>query len=143
LRASDAICTALQLANFWQDLSVDLPRGRCYLPDSWLQVAALDHLQLLAGEVDAATLQPVLTHAFAYTRDLFERGSALLPLLPMRLRLQIAATLHGGMAILDATERQIDPLKNRPSLGKGEWVRLIPAVLTSALFPHRFIPETV
>ncbi len=141
--ASDAICTALQLANFWQDLSVDLPRGRCYLPDSWLQGAYLDHTRLLAGEADIATLQPVLSLAYTYTRSLFEQGSALLPMLPLRLRLQIAATLHGGMAILDATERLDNPLQQRPTLARGDWLRLIPAVMATALFPHRLIPEPV
>lgn len=142
IHASDAICTALQLANFWQDLSVDLPKGRCYLPDSWLQAARLDHARLLAGEIEMDDLQPVLAHAFAYTRALFAEGGALLPLLPMRLRLQIAATLHGGMAILDATERLENPLQQRPTLDKGAWLRLVPAVLTSAFFPARLIPET-
>jgi len=141
LHASDAICTALQLANFWQDLSIDLPKGRCYLPDSWLHPAGLDHTQLLQGKADAAALQPVLAHAFAYTRTLFEEGAALLPLLPFRLRVQIAATLHGGMAVLAASERLADPLKQRPVLGRSQWLQLIPAVFASTLFPTRLKPE--
>lgn len=132
--ASDAICTALQLANFWQDLSVDIARGRCYLPDEWLQDAGLSSRELLDGEAETQ-IGPVLDHAIAYTTGLFMEGRALLPYLPMRLRLQIAATIRGGLAILRAVKRSDAPLQNRPTLGRLAWLRLSIPVLFDALTP--------
>jgi len=135
--ASDAICTALQLTNFWQDLSRDLPRGRCYLPETWLAEAHLDSETMLHGEPHAEALQPVLARAVQYTTDLYERGRALLPLLPFRFRLQIAATLHGGMAVLNKVAACENPMCERPSLGKGDWMALLLPVARDALRPVR------
>lgn len=134
LGASDAICTALQLTNFWQDLSIDLPRGRCYLPEEWLRDAGLDSQQLLDGRTDAP-IDPVLEQAIAYTTGLFREGRALLPYLPMRMRLQIAATIRGGMAILKAVGRAENPLHQRPVLGRLTWFRLLTPILFDALTP--------
>jgi len=93
--ASDAICTALQLTNFWQDLSRDLPHGRCYLPEKWLAETGLNSAMLLQDEPGgdvSEQLGPVLEHAVDYTATLFTKGRALFPYLPFRLKLQIAAT---------------------------------------------------
>ncbi len=136
LRASDAICSALQLTNFWQDLSIDLPRGRCYLPKEWLSACGFSHTDLLEGHIDSAALAPALCQATDYTAALYEKGYALLPYLPLRLRLQIAATLQGGKAILRKTAATSDPFTTRPKLGSFDWLLLIPRVLTTALMPR-------
>jgi len=138
LSASDAVCSALQLANFWQDLSRDLPNGRCYLPDEWLALADLSHTDLLAGELSpelSARLQPVLKHAIDYTQSLMQQGRGLPSFLPFRLRLQIVATMRGGSGILQRVARCRNPLHTRPSLGSGFWLRSIPGVLFTALLP--------
>lgn len=137
MAASDAICTALQLTNFWQDLSRDLPNGRCYLPQEWLSAAAVDRQALLADQVDAVQLRPALLEAIAITRKLFDEGEALFAWLPFRLRLQIAATLHGGRAILNAVERSSDPVHMRPALSRLDWLRLSIKVLITSLRPRR------
>jgi len=135
---SDKICSALQLINFWQDLSIDLPRGRCYLPESWLQEAGLSGEQLLTGTIDNADIKPVLDRAMRETRAMLEAGVPLLAMIPFRLRLQIAATLHGGRLMLNKIARLEQPLNQRVTVGKADWKRLVLPVLKDALFPPRF-----
>jgi len=135
--ASDCICSALQLTNFWQDFCVDHPKGRCYLPESWLAAANISSEALLSGDISYPQAAPAIEHAIDFTRNLFEQGSLLLPMLPFRFRLQIAATLHGGMSILSATEHCPNPLIERPHLQRKDWLQMIPAILGSTLMPKR------
>jgi len=137
IACSDAICTALQLINFWQDISVDLPRGRCYLPESWLLEASLSGEQLLAGDYSDEALQPVLGRAIAETRTLLESGLPLLQMLPLRLRLQIAATIVGGRKMLAKIEQLEAPGKVRPTLSGGQWMLLSLPILRLTLFPPK------
>jgi len=134
---SDNICTALQLINFWQDLSVDLPKGRCYLPEHWLHTAGLSGQQLRDDKLEAESIRPVLAKAISQTRRMLEAGAPLLAMIPFRLRLQIAATLHGGRRMLDKIEQLQDPLHERVTLNKSEWKQLVFPVLKDALFPPR------
>jgi len=134
-RCSDSICSALQLINFWQDLSIDLPRGRCYLPQTWLQESGLSSQDMLDGEVSDAMLQPVLSFALQSTNDQLESGVPLLLKLPFRLRLQIAATIHGGRRMLHKIEQSEQLLQQRPSLGRGEWRAMLLPVLKDSFFP--------
>jgi len=138
---SDKICTALQLINFWQDLSIDLPNGRCYVPECWLQDDGLSGQQLLDNDVSAKTFRPVLLRAIKDTRQMLEDGTPLLRMIPVRLRLQIAATLHGGHRMLDKIELLDDPLHHRTRLEKPEWKRLIWPVLKDTLFPPRSLSD--
>lgn len=137
LHLSDKICTALQLANFWQDLSIDLPRGRCYLPEAWLAEAGMTGQQLLhAGTEDLnIKITPALEPAIESTRQLLLEGSALLPLLPFRLRLQIAATLKGGHLMLEKISRLGEPLNQRCHISSMEWKTMALPILATALFP--------
>lgn len=125
IAASDKLCTALQLTNFWQDLSIDLPRGRCYLCEEWLTAADLSSEALLQGEIDADALQPALAQAIAFTDGLFAEARALPQYLPLRLRLQGIATLCGGRAILHRL-RQSSPLAARPTLSRRQWLSMLP-----------------
>jgi len=134
---SDKICSALQLINFWQDLSIDLPRGRCYLPESWLAESGLTARQLLDGDVDDQMLKPVLHKAIRETRQLLEDGLPLLAMIPFRLRLQIAATIYGGRTMLNNIEQLDRPLKERTTLNKSAWKKLIWPVLKDTLFPPK------
>jgi len=139
---SDKICTALQLINFWQDLSIDLPNGRCYLPECWLQKAGLTGQELLNGETDdAKPIHSVMARAISETRSLLEEGAPLLAMIPFRLRLQIAATLHGGRQMLDKIAQLDQPLAERATLSKPEWNRLIFPILKDALFPPKAQPS--
>jgi len=133
--ASDCICTALQLTNFWQDFSIDHPKGRCYLPESWLAAENITSNQLLAGEITQQQVAPAIEHAITFTRDLFHKGRELLPMLPLRFRLQIAATWHGGSSILSATESCDNPLTERPHLARSDWAKLVMPITKSTLMP--------
>ncbi|MFQ5356119.1 MAG: squalene synthase HpnC [Mariprofundaceae bacterium] len=133
LAASDALCTALQLANFWQDLSVDLPRGRYYLPKAWLSKVGLNNEDLLSGNVSNELIREALEPAIQLTREMFRKGRALLILLPFRLRLQISLTRRGGMAILNAVARSTSPLEKRPVLSFFSWLRIAPLAFIDCL----------
>jgi len=138
---SDKICTALQLINFWQDLSIDLPNGRCYMPENWLGESDLTGQQLLNGDIDSEAFRPVLTKAMAVTRSMLDEGAPLLAMLPFRLRLQIAATLHAGRCMLNKIEQLEQPLTRRTSLSKSEWKRMILPILKDTLFPAGVKPQ--
>ncbi len=135
--ASDALCTALQLTNFWQDLSRDIARGRCYLPEEWLNEVGASREALMAGEADSVRIAPALDRAVACTRALFGAARLLPAMLPFRLRLQVVATWHGGRRVLEEVARLPDPLRQRPALGASAWVGLAPRVLLETLLPRR------
>ncbi len=134
---SDNICSALQLINFWQDLSIDLPRGRCYIPEEWLQESSLCRAQLLQGHVDEKHFQTVFNRAIRETRAMLDEGSALLAMLPWRLRLQIAATLHAGYLMLAKLEAQHSPLQERPVIHPSTWLKLLFPIIRDTLSPPK------
>lgn len=123
LLASDAICTGLQLTNFWQDFSIDIAKGRCYLADEWLDLAHVSRHDVCSGKADYQQLKPAIDVAIHQTQQRFDAGYALLAYLPFRLRLQIAATLVGGETILQHTAALPNPLLQRPSLSKWSWLK--------------------
>jgi len=138
LKASDAICSALQLTNFWQDFSVDIPKGRCYLADEWLQPLGVGREDVLSGNATSQQLKPAIDKAIEETARLFQQGYAILPYLPFRLRMQIAATLAGGTSILQATASLPDPLKQRPTLSKLDWLKISLSIVSMTLRPHSY-----
>ncbi|MDX8376773.1 MAG: squalene synthase HpnC [Mariprofundales bacterium] len=133
LAASDAICTALQLSNFWQDLSIDLHNGRSYLTDDWLTPHCGEDILQNKYDGDYSNYMPALRTAIDYTSSLFDEGMALLPFLPIRLRLQIAATINGGRAILHAVENTEAPFITRPYLTKYSWIVLSTAIVRDTI----------
>ncbi len=122
---SDAICTALQLANFWQDIGRDRALGRIYLPADLRQqfgVTAPD----LDAPVATAALKKLVLHLVAVTRGFFHAGQPLLDDLTGPLAAQIRLFYQGGNAILDAIERQGgDTLVSRPTVGRIGKLRLM------------------
>ncbi len=121
---SDCICTALQLANFWQDVAVDLERDRIYLPLEDFQRFDYTLDDLRAGRVDERWRE-LLKFEIARTRQWFERGQALPERVAPELRLQLRLTWLGGMTVLRKIELVgYDVFRRRPSLGKLDFVRL-------------------
>jgi squalene synthase HpnC len=113
LRQSDAICSALQLANFWQDLGVDTRRGRLYVP-------ATDRAQH-AGDTRAQIAEMV-----AWTRELMRSGAPLVHTIPGRAGWELRLVVQGGLRILDKIEAGgFDTLQNRPTLGAADAPRLL------------------
>ncbi len=113
---SDAICTALQLTNFWQDLRIDFERGRIYLPaEEWLTRGGREEA-LAASRLPSPWTQ-ALAAAAARTQGLFEAGRPLCDVVRGRLRCELRATWLGGVRILDRLEAvAFDPLVRRPRL---------------------------
>lgn len=117
-RLSDEICTGLQLANFWQDVSVDLNKNRIYLPLDLMQRHGYTEAELVAGE-DNAAFRRAMQEAVTYARGYFERGQPLVDTLNRRLALDIDLFLRGGLAILDEVEAaDYAVLQQRPRIGK-------------------------
>jgi squalene synthase HpnC len=113
---SDAICTALQLANFWQDVSVDTKKGRIYAPLEDLRRFRYTQEDLFNGLEDVR-FQELIHFQVDRTRSLFNAGRPLLRASPKLLRLELTLTWNGGMRILDMIERlHYRVLSQRPTL---------------------------
>jgi squalene synthase HpnC len=111
---SDAICTALQLTNFWQDLRTDWARGRLYMPAEEMRAHGAEQEQLTAAVMDVEWRRAIET-AVARTRRLFAEGRPLCSAVGGRLRLELRATWLGGTRILDRIEAAgFDALAHRP-----------------------------
>jgi squalene synthase HpnC len=104
LQRSDAICTALQLINFWQDLSVDLPRGRHYVPDADLQAHGLQRNALRAG-ADTPATRALVQALCQRARALMFDGAPLALQLPGRAGWELRLVVQGGLRILEKIEQ--------------------------------------
>jgi phytoene synthase len=119
-RSSDAVCSALQLTNFWQDLAIDWSRGRLYVPaETWRRHGA-DPAHLSRHAMSEEWAQ-ALRECAGRTRALFESGRAVCDGVRGRLRYELRATWLGGTRILDRLERSgFDVFSSRPSLGASD-----------------------
>jgi squalene synthase HpnC len=122
---SDATCTALQLANFWQDVTVDLAKDRIYLP-----LEVLDRHGYSEGELFAKKFTPafaaVMKEAVGVARELFQEGLPLARTVNPRLAFDLALFSRGGLRVLRKIERQgYDVLGRRPHVTKVERVTLL------------------
>jgi squalene synthase HpnC len=126
LRQSDAICTALQLINFWQDFSVDHPRGRCYLPEADAMTHGVNRLRLLAGEPPSDAEAALLTDLLDWTAGLMHDGAPLVHLLPGRAGLELRLVVQSGLCMLDKV-RAMNPasFKHRRTLGATDMPRVL------------------
>jgi phytoene synthase len=128
---SDHICTGLQLANFWQDVSVDLEKDRIYLPEDERTVHGVTEEQLFARRCDA-NYRRLLKFQVARTQGIFDAGAPLTKKLRGLLRVEIRLTWLGGTAILRKIEAQdYDTLGRRPKLGKADFAFLFVKALAS------------
>ena len=122
LMESDAICSALQLINFWQDLSVDIPRGRIYLPaDAW-EAHGVDEAQLLGLQVNPCTTNLIAACARTASASML-KGSKLVKKVPGRGGWELRMVVQGGLRILDKIEALgFNTLQQRPKLGPWDVV---------------------
>jgi len=124
-RASDALCTALQLTNFWQDFARDWQNGRLYVP-----IEIRDRTAARDEDLTRGTLTPEWRAALGdvsnRTRELFARGRPVCDGVTGRLKLELRLTWLGGSRILDALERSgFDVFNRRPALGAGDAATLV------------------
>ncbi|MDZ4143955.1 MAG: squalene synthase HpnC [Burkholderiales bacterium] len=103
LAQSDAICTALQLINFWQDLSLDIPRGRHYLPHDACAAHGVTQAQLRALEVNPNTTA-LIAEEVQLARAMMLKGSKLVHRVPGRAGWELRAVVQGGLRIADHIE---------------------------------------
>jgi squalene synthase HpnC len=129
LARSDAICSALQLINFWQDLAVDTARGRHYVPQADARRHRVPADALLPGGDNAAT-RALVADLVDWAWALMIEGSPLVHQVPGRAGWELRAVVQGGLAVLDKIER-IDHgvLSRRPTLGALDLPRLCWRVL--------------
>ena len=125
LRQSDAICSALQLINFWQDLSVDLPRGRVYVPLDALQHRRLELPRLLQGE-DSPAIRALVRELADWAGALMAEGAPLALRLPGRAGWELRLVVQGGRRILEKiAAMDYASLRTRPVLHRGDAPRLL------------------
>ncbi|MGH7947614.1 MAG: squalene/phytoene synthase family protein, partial [Candidatus Binataceae bacterium] len=123
-RLSDLICTGLQLANFWQDVAVDLDKGRIYLPRQDLAKFHLTAGDLLRREATSNFVE-LLRYEVEISRRMLVEGADLHRLLDRRLSRDILMFCGGGLAILRAIERVgCNVFRQRLKLSKLDYVRL-------------------
>ena len=125
LERSDAICTALQLINFWQDLSEDIPRGRHYLTDT-----DCTRFGVLRSEISEQALNPSIKKLIAdntgWARDLMQKGAPLVHQVPGRMGWELRLVVQGGLRILDKVDAQHgDNLRTRKTLHKSDAPRML------------------
>jgi phytoene synthase len=121
---SDQICTGLQLANFWQDVLVDLERDRIYLP-----LGDLEHFNYRLEDLNARRVDDrwrrLMAFEIARTREFFKRGEPLPVRVRPELRRQLRLTWLGGTKILDRIEAaDYDVFRRRPSFSQADFVRM-------------------
>jgi len=121
LRRSDAICTGLQLVNFWQDVEIDFRKGRIYLPEDEMARFGVGERDIAACDAGPAW-QNLLSYQIDRARALLESGAPLARALPGRIGLELRMIVQGGLRILEKLEAAHgDMFRHRPVLGATDW----------------------
>jgi phytoene synthase len=122
---ADLICTGLQLTNFWQDLGIDVARGRLYLPEADLQRFGCDASDIRKGRMTSA-LRELMVFEVRRTRDMLNDGLRLTALVDRRLAREVKLFAWGGLSVLDRIEAgNYDVLTQRPVLSRAAKTRLV------------------
>jgi len=125
LTRSDAVCSALQLINFWQDLSVDLPRGRCYLPQDDAARHGLSADAVRAGPAGPAE-KALVRELCSWAQDLMLEGAPLARQIPGRAGWELRLVVQGGLRILEKiAAMDFATLSQRPALTRWDAPRLL------------------
>ncbi len=125
LRQSDAICSALQLINFWQDFSRDGPSGRCYVPQEDLDRHAQQVEAWLRCE-DGPAARRLIAELCDWARQLMLSGAPLVHALPGRAGWELRLVVQGGLRILERIERMDHAsLVRRPQLGALDFAPML------------------
>lgn len=125
LKDSAAICSALQLINFWQDVAIDWNKQRIYLPQEDLLRFGIDEKQIEQGKVDT-NWQEMMHFQTQRARTLLVSGSPLSKRLPGRIGWELRLVVQGGLRILEKIDRvQGNVFQKRPSLNKIDWAHII------------------
>jgi squalene synthase HpnC len=132
-KLSDATCTALQLANFWQDVSRDLEKGRIYIPLDAATAQGLTESDIVNRHFDDRYVR-LMKDLIARTRELFAEGLPLAKMVDRRLSVDLEMFSRGGLAVLDAIEAMgYDTLHTRPAISKLKQAGLLGRALVAHL----------
>ena len=133
---ADATCTALQLANFWQDIAVDLKKGRIYIPLDAMERYGYTEADLEAGR-ETPAFRAVMREIVGIARGLFARGLPLARMVDRRLAADLDLFSRGGILVLDKIEEQdYNVLRRRPYVTKAERARLLLGALVRTVLPR-------
>jgi squalene synthase HpnC len=134
-KLSDATCSALQLANFWQDVCVDFTKGRVYLPQEDMQRFGVTD-ETIAKGIPTPAFRALLDHEVDFARRLFEEGLPLIGMVGRDLAVDLDLFSRGGLEILRAIERRdYDVLSARPSIGKRTKLALALRAVSGKFLP--------
>jgi squalene synthase HpnC len=121
LERSDAICSALQLINFWQDVAIDWRKGRVYIPQEDLTRFGVSETQLAVGDTSGG-FPALMRFEIERTRAMLGSGAPLATTLPGRVGLELRMIVQGGGRILDKlAAADGDVFRHRPVLGAFDW----------------------
>jgi len=131
---SDSTCTALQLANFWQDVSVDYGKGRIYLP-----LEDLERYGVAEADIAQRRFTPAFRRLMEFeverAREWFQRGRPLIGMVDRELAVDIELFSRGGEEILNCIERRdFDVLRARPAISKSRKLALVAKAAAQALW---------
>jgi squalene synthase HpnC len=125
LRMSDAICSALQLINFWQDIAIDWQKRRIYLPLADLQRFHVSERHI-EGEIVDANWQALMAFELGHARTMMLQGAPLALALPGRIGWELRLVVQGGLRILERIEgAHYDVFRHRPKLTKRDYLRML------------------
>ena len=134
-RLSDATCSALQLANFWQDVRVDFLKGRVYIPQDDMRRFGVSD-ETIAKGVATPEFRALLHHEVDFARSLFEQGLPLIGRVERDLALDLDLFSRGGLEILRAIEhRDFDVLGARPAISKSTKLSLAARAVAGKALP--------
>jgi squalene synthase HpnC len=132
---SDATCSALQLANFWQDVRVDWAKNRVYLPQDDMQRFGVTDAVIEQGTA-TSELRDLLKYEVEYARNLFIQGLPLIGMVDRDLAVDLDLFSRGGLEILNAIERQdYDVLRSRPAISKRTKLQLALRAVSGKFLP--------
>ena len=125
LKDSDAICSALQLINFWQDVAIDWQKQRIYLPLEDLHRFEINEQQIAQARVDS-NWGKMMRFQTQRARAMIMQGSPLCKRLPGRIGWELRLMVQGGLRILERLDQvNGDVVGNRPKLGKLDWAPIL------------------
>lgn len=134
-RLSDFTCSALQLANFWQDVNVDIKKDRVYLPQDEMQRFGVTD-ETIAQGIATPEFRALLRHEVNYARSLFEQGLPLIGMVSRDLAVDLDLFSRGGLEILRAIEQHdYDVLSARPAIGRRTKLALALRAVSGKAFP--------
>jgi squalene synthase HpnC len=134
-RLSDATCSALQLANFWQDVKVDFAKDRVYLPQEDMRRFGVTDATIQQG-IATPEFRALLKYEVDYARNLFQQGLPLIAMVDRDLAVDLDLFSRGGLEILNAIEREnYDVLRARPAISKRSKLSLALRAVSGKFLP--------